>query len=55
MQTPVGGTRKIPIPEISRFHGVVIEMYEDDHAPLHGHAYYFVFNRLNGKLNKTNL
>jgi len=28
------------MPEISRFFGIVIRMYQDDHAPPHFHAYY---------------
>ena len=28
------------MPEISRFLGIVIRMYFDDHAPAHFHAYY---------------
>jgi hypothetical protein len=28
------------MPEISRFLGIVIKMYFDDHAPPHFHAYY---------------
>ena len=28
------------MPEISRFHGIVIKMYYNDHAPLHFHAEY---------------
>ena len=28
------------MPELSRFLGVVIRMYYDDHAPPHFHAYY---------------
>jgi hypothetical protein len=26
------------VPEVSRFHGIVITMYYDDHAPPHHHA-----------------
>lgn len=29
-----------PVPEISRFLGIVIRMYFDDHAPPHFHAIY---------------
>jgi len=29
-----------PVPEISRFFGIVIRMYFDDHAPPHFHASY---------------
>lgn len=29
-----------PVPEISRFFGIVIQMYIDDHAPPHFHARY---------------
>ena len=28
------------MPEISRFYGIVIRMYYNDHAPPHFHAYY---------------
>ena len=28
------------MPEISRFYGIVIRMYYDDHSPPHFHAYY---------------
>lgn len=28
------------MPEISRFYGIIIRMYFDDHAPPHFHAYY---------------
>ena len=28
------------MPEISRFYGIVIRMYYDDHLPPHFHAYY---------------
>ena len=28
------------MPEISRFYGIVIRMYHNDHAPPHFHAYY---------------
>lgn len=28
------------MPEISRFLGIVIKMFHDDHAPPHFHAYY---------------
>ena len=28
------------MPEISRFFGIIIRMYFDDHAPPHFHAYY---------------
>ena len=28
------------MPEISRFYGIVIRMYYDDHLPPHLHAYY---------------
>ena len=28
------------MPEISRFHGIVIRMYLDDHPPSHFHAHY---------------
>lgn len=28
------------MPEISRFYGIIIRMYFDDHTPPHFHAYY---------------
>ncbi len=28
------------MPELSRFYGIVIRMYYDDHGPPHFHAYY---------------
>jgi len=28
------------MPEISRFYGIIIKMYYDDHPPAHFHAYY---------------
>jgi len=28
------------MPEISRFYGIVIRMYFDDHSPPHFHAFY---------------
>ena len=28
------------MPEISRFYGIIIRMYFDDHAPPHFHAFY---------------
>jgi hypothetical protein len=28
------------MPELSRFYGIVIQMYYDDHAPPHFHALY---------------
>ena len=28
------------MPELSRFYGIVIRMYFDDHGPPHFHAYY---------------
>ena len=28
------------MPEISRFYGIVIRMYHDEHAPPHFHVYY---------------
>ena len=28
------------MPEISRFWGIIIRMYADEHAPPHFHAYY---------------
>jgi hypothetical protein len=32
--------REMVVPEISRFFGIVIRMYFDDHAPPHFHACY---------------
>jgi len=32
------------MPEISRFFGIIIKMFYDDHAPPHFHAYYQNFN-----------
>ena len=34
------------MPEISRFYGIVIRMYYDDHLPPHFHAYYGEYNAL---------
>lgn len=28
------------MPEISRFYGIIVRMYFDDHLPPHFHAYY---------------
>jgi hypothetical protein len=28
------------MPELSRFYGIVVRLYYDDHAPPHFHAYY---------------
>jgi len=28
------------MPEISRFYGIIVRMYFDDHAPPHFHAFY---------------
>ncbi len=32
--------RILAMPEISRFYGIIIRMYFDDHDPLHFHAIY---------------
>ncbi|HSV95633.1 MAG TPA: DUF4160 domain-containing protein [Spirochaetota bacterium] len=34
------------MPELSRFYGIVIRMYANDHAPPHFHAYYNDFQIL---------
>ena len=34
------GRRKVEMPEISRFYGIVIRMYWADHLPPHFHAHY---------------
>jgi hypothetical protein len=34
------------VPEISRFYGIVIRMYYDDHLPPHFHAYYGEYEAL---------
>jgi hypothetical protein len=34
------------VPEISRFYGIVIRMYYDDHPPPHFHAYYGEYEAL---------
>ena len=34
------------MPEISRFYGIVIRMYYDDHFPPHFHAYYGDYDAL---------
>lgn len=31
------------MPELSRFYGIIIRMYYDDHTPAHFHAYYGEF------------
>ena len=36
----MGSTTWSPVPEISRFFGIVIRMFFDDHAPPHFHAAY---------------
>lgn len=35
-----GGHYLLPVPEISRFFGIVVTMYYDDHRPPHFHARY---------------
>jgi phosphomannomutase len=37
---PVVHAENCGVPEISRFYGIVIRMYHDDHAPPHFHAEY---------------
>jgi hypothetical protein len=34
------------VPEISRFYGIVVRMYYDDHPPPHFHAYYGEYEAL---------
>jgi hypothetical protein len=34
------GAEERPLPEISRFFGISIRMYADDHAPPHFHVWY---------------
>lgn len=34
------------MPEISRFYGIVIKMFYDDHSPAHFHAEYAEFEAL---------
>ena len=36
------------MPELSRFYGIIIRMYYDDHAPAHFHAFYGEFAKANG-------
>jgi hypothetical protein len=36
----------MPMPEISRFYGIVIRMYFDDHHPPHFHAFYAEYEAL---------
>jgi hypothetical protein len=40
IETPeaMRGDEEIPMPEISRFFGIIIRMYYNDHAPPHVHA-----------------
>ena len=38
------------MPEISRFFGIVVKMYWDEHNPPHFHVYSFIF-----KLHDSNL
>ncbi len=34
------------MPEISRFYGIIVRMFTDDHAPPHFHAFYNEFEIL---------
>jgi hypothetical protein len=34
------------VPEVSRFYGIVIRMYFEDHSPPHFHAYYGEYDAL---------
>jgi hypothetical protein len=34
----MAGAGEIPVPEISRFFGIIVRMYYNDHAPPHVHA-----------------
>jgi hypothetical protein len=36
-------TQELPMPEISRFFGISIKMFFDDHNPPHFHAFYGEF------------
>ena len=48
-QSASGNREKaIPMPEISRFYGIVIKMYYSDHAPPHMHAEYGGQQRMEG-------
>jgi len=38
-----GNQKKIPMPQISRFFGIIISMYYDEHNPPHFHATYGEF------------